>query len=81
TVLRKLADFAAKTPFDFPTLQKAASRLIAVGTEADRVIPIMTVLGDATAAMGTGAEGVDRAVMALQQMQVKGKVTGEEMLQ
>jgi tape measure domain-containing protein len=79
--IRKLADFAAKTPFDFPTLQKAASRLIAVGTEADRVIPIMTVLGDATAAMGTGAEGVDRAVMALQQMQVKGKVTGEEMLQ
>lgn len=79
--LRKLGDFAAKTPFEFPELQTAASKLISVGTEADRVIPIMTVLGDSTAAMGTGSEGINRAVLALQQMRVKGKVTGEEMLQ
>jgi tape measure domain-containing protein len=79
--LRNLADFAAKTPFEFPELQSAASKLISVGTEASRVIPLMTVLGDSTAAMGTGADGINRAVMALQQMRVKGKVTGEEMLQ
>lgn len=79
--LKDLQGFAAKTPFEFPELQSAASKLVAVGTDASRVIPIMTVLGDSTAAMGTGAEGIDRAVMALQQMRVKGKVTGEEMLQ
>lgn len=79
--LKRLSDFAAKTPFEFPDLQQAASKLIAVGTEAGRVLPIMEVLGDSTAAMGTGSEGINRAVMALQQMRVKGKVTGEEMLQ
>lgn len=79
--LKQLSDFAAKTPFELPGLRDAASRLIAVGTESSRVIPIMGALGDATSAMGTGAEGINRAVTALSQMQQKGKVTGEEMLQ
>jgi tape measure domain-containing protein len=79
--LKQLSEFAAKTPFELPGLRDAASRLIAVGTESSRVIPIMGALGDATSAMGTGAEGINRAVTALSQMQQKGKVTGEEMLQ
>jgi tape measure domain-containing protein len=76
-----LKDFAAKTPFDFPGLQDAGSRFLAVGVEANRVIPIMTTLGDATSIMGTGADGIDRATTALTQMAQKGKVTGEEMMQ
>lgn len=79
--IEDLQAFAAKTPFDFPGIQEAAGRFLAVGTEADRVIPIMTTLGDATAMMGTGAAGVDRATTALTQMAQKGKVTGEEMMQ
>ena len=79
--LADLNQFAAATPFELPGLKESASRLLATGTEASRVIPIMTALGDSTSAMGTGAEGIDRAVTALTQMQVKGKVTGEEMLQ
>lgn len=79
--LKQLKDFAAKTPFEFPELRESASRLLAVGTNAKDVIPIMSALGDATAGMGTGSEGISRAVTALSQMQQKGKVTGEEMLQ
>lgn len=80
-MLADLADFAAKTPFDLPGLQKSASQLLAVGVNADRVIPLMETLGDATAGMGTGAEGIAQAVRALTQMEQKGKVTAEEMLQ
>ena len=80
-MLADLADFAAKTPFDLPGLQKSASQLLAVGVHADRVIPLMETLGDATAGMGTGAEGIAQAVRALTQMEQKGKVTAEEMLQ
>ena len=79
--LKKLQEFAAATPFEMPQLRSAASRLLAVGTEADRIIPILTTLGDATAGMGTGAEGIERAVTALTQMRQKTKVTGEEMMQ
>lgn len=79
--LGQMQDFAAKTPFEFPELRDSASRFLAVGIEASRVIPIMTTLGDATSAMGTGQEGVARAITALTQMSQKGKVSAEEMLQ
>lgn len=79
--MKDLADFAARTPFELPGLRDSASKFLAVGIEAKRVIPIMTTLGDATAAMGTGAPGIERATYALQQMMTKGKVTAEEMMQ
>ncbi len=77
----QISQFAAKTPFELGPLTQYASRLAAVGTNTADIIPLMTRLGDATSGMGTGSEGISRAVTALTQMQQKGKVTGEEMLQ
>lgn len=79
--LEQLKAFAAATPFELPQLRSAASRLLAVGVETKRIIPLLTRLGDATAAMGTGAEGIDRAVYALQQMSQAGKVSLEDINQ
>ncbi len=79
--LGELSAFAAKTPFEFPELQTAASSLVSAGVEANRVIPIMTSLGNATSGMGTGSEGVKRATVALQQMNAAGKITGEDLNQ
>lgn len=79
--LKKLSAFAEKTPFEFPELQTAASSLISAGIEADKVIPIMTTLGDVTSGMGTGSEGVRRATIALQQMSAAGRITGEDLNQ
>jgi tape measure domain-containing protein len=79
--LQDLQNFAAKTPFEFPELRDAASRFIAVGVAADRVVPIMSTLGDATALMGTGSDGIRRATTALTQMSQKGKVSAEDMMQ
>jgi tape measure domain-containing protein len=79
--LRKLQDFAARTPFEFPELQTAASSLISVGIAADDVIPIMTSLGNATAGMGTGSEGIKRATVALQQMTAAGRITAQDLNQ
>jgi tape measure domain-containing protein len=79
--LTKLQQFAAKTPFEFPELQTAASSLISAGFQAKQVIPIMTTLGDVTSGMGTGAEGIQRATVALQQMSAAGKITGEDLNQ
>lgn len=76
-----LQQFAATTPFEFPQLRDAASKLLTTGVAAERVLPIMTALGDSTAAMGTGAEGIGRAVYALQQMNTAGRVTGQDMMQ
>jgi tape measure domain-containing protein len=79
--LRQLQKFAAQTPFEFPELQTAASSLISAGINASKVIPIMRTLGDVTSGMGTGSEGVQRATVALQQMNAAGRITGEDLNQ
>lgn len=78
---KSLVDFAARTPFEIAGLRESAAQFLGAGVAADRVIPIMQAVGDATSAVGTGDEGIQRAVRALGQMQTKGKVTGEELLQ
>lgn len=79
--LKQLFDFAAKTPFEFTGLQDASRRLLAYGFEANEIIPIMTRVGDAVSALGGGTAEINRATLALGQMQAKGKVSGEEMRQ
>lgn len=77
--LRQLADFAATTPFEFPELQDAASSLVSAGVATKDVIPIMRTLGDVTAGMGTGSEGIQRATVAIQQMNAAQKISAEDL--
>ncbi|MGG7653498.1 tape measure protein [Kocuria rosea] len=79
--LGELSSFAAKTPFDLPGLQTSAQSLVSAGISADKVIPIMTTLGNVTSGMGTGAEGIQRATVAIQQMNAAGKIQAEDLNQ
>lgn len=81
TMLADLFDLAAKTPFEFPQLVDASQKLLGFGMEADKVIPLLTKVGDAVAAVGADPERIDRITRALGQMQAKGKVYSEELLQ
>ena len=79
--LRDLQQFAAKTPFEFPELANSAQLMLAMGFAADQVLPLMEDIGNAVSALGGGAPEVDRVVRALGQMQAKGKVSAEDMMQ
>ncbi len=79
--LDKLRDFAAKTPFEFPELATASKSLLAVGFNANDVIPIMTKLGNVAATLGVGGEAINGVVRALGQMKGKGKASAEELNQ
>lgn len=79
--LEGLKDFAAKTPFEFPDLVRAAQRLMAMGFAADEVRPLLTTVGDAVAGLGGGAAEIDRVTLALGQMAGRGKVATQEMNQ
>jgi len=79
--LRELQAFGEQTPFEFPDLIKASQRMQAMGFAARDVIPNLRAIGDAVAAVGGGKEELDGVVMALGQMQTKGKVSAEEMNQ
>src|SRR6266568_2429866 len=80
-MLRKLWSFAAATPFEFPQLVQSTQELVGMGFAAKDVIPVLTAVGDAAAGVGRGKEGVDRITLALGQMQARGKVTGQDMMQ
>lgn len=80
-MLEDLYDFAASTPFEVQGLASATQKMLAYGFSAEDVIPLLTSVGDATAGLGAGQEGIDSVTRAMGQMQAKGKVMSEEMLQ
>jgi tape measure domain-containing protein len=80
-MLDRLYKVAAKTPFEFPQLVQSTQRLLGFGMAAKDVEPTMRAVGDAVAAAGGGSEQIDRVSTALGQIQAKGKVSSEELLQ
>lgn len=76
-----LQNFAARTPFDLPSVTTGAQRLMAFGFAAKDVLPTLTAIGDAVAGMGGSAEQINQVTIAIGQMSAKGKVQGDELLQ
>lgn len=81
SMLEDLADFAANTPFELQGLESSTQKLIAMGFEAEECIPLLTSIGDAASGLGAGQAGIDQITRALGQMNAKGKVSAEEMMQ
>lgn len=81
TFLRQMRDFAAKTPFELPGVLDAARQLMATGTSAENVVPVLTKIGNVASALGVGEESIQGVVRALGQMQGKGKASAEELNQ
>lgn len=79
--IKDLQTLAATTPFEFADLQEYASALVSAGIETDKIIPMMRNLGDVTSGVGTGSEGIDRATVALQQMNAAQKISAEDLNQ
>lgn len=79
--LKNLATFAEKTPFEFTGLVDSSKKLLAYGYTAQEIIPMISSIGDAVAAVGGSAEVLDRVTLAFGQMKAKGFVSGEEMRQ
>ena len=79
--LAEASDFANATPFEFPDLIDSSRLLLAFGFDPDSILPMMTVIGDASSGLGAGAQGIDRITRALGQMKAKGRVLTEELMQ
>lgn len=79
--LKDLQRFALTTPFEFEGLVDASKRMQAMGFEARQVIPILTDVGNAVAAVGGRRDVLDRVILAISQIQAKGRVAAQEMNQ
>lgn len=51
-VLSDITKFAAETPFEFPELQGATTKLLAFGVSAEELIPTLRSVGDVSSAIG-----------------------------
>lgn len=82
SLMKDLQKFAAKTPFELPTLNQATVSLLATKKVAQsQVMPILQKLGDAAAGSSEGFASMPRITRAISQMLTKGKIQAEEMMQ
>ena len=79
--MRRLASFAATTPFELPGLVNATRSLIGAGQSADEAMTTLKALGETSAALGLDQERFGRVMLAVTQIMNKGKVSAEELLQ
>ena len=77
-IIQELQQLGAVTPFTSTELIDAAKRLQAFGVEADKVVETTKRLADASGATGAELSGL---VTAYGQVQAKGRLQGEELLQ
>lgn len=75
-LLKKIRDFAAKTPFDLPQVVEGSKRLLAFGVSANDVIPTLKMLGDVSAGLGVPME---RLILNFGQVKAQTKLTGREL--
>jgi len=80
-MLAKLRDFANFTPFTFPELREAAENLLAVGINAERIIPFMTAIGDAASGLGRGRAGIQAISLDFQRIAAQGRVTARDVME
>ena len=80
-MIADLVEFVKTTPFEMAGLNKATQQMLAYGFAANDVIPMLTDIGNATAALGAGQQGIDAITRALGQMHGKGVAASQEMMQ
>ena len=73
--------FASVTPFDTSAVVSNAQRMLAYGFSDKDIIPDLTKIGNASAALGAGEEGISRVYRALGQMKTNGRLNAEDMNQ
>jgi tape measure domain-containing protein len=77
-IIKQLQDLGAATPFTSSELIDAAKRLQAFGVATDNVVETTRRLADVSGATGAELQGL---VTAYGQVQAKGRLQGEELLQ
>ena len=77
-IIKELQQFGAVTPFTSAELIKTAKRLKAFGFETEKIVDTTKRLGDIAGATGADLGGI---ATAFGQIQAKGRLQGEELLQ
>jgi len=84
-LMREMTKFAIATPFDLPGVQDATTRMLAFGESfgvtSDNVIDYISILGDAAASTGKGADAMNNVITVLGKISGQGRVMTRDMNQ
>jgi len=75
-LLKDLDVFATKTPFSIKGVQDSAKQLLAMGINADSLLPTLKALGDVSAGLSVP---IERLGLNFGQVKSQGKLTGREL--
>lgn len=75
--LNEIRQFSEKTPFEMQNLLKTSKTLLSYGYNQDEIVPLMTKVGDAGAALGMDAESINWVATSLGRMKSSGKTSLE----
>jgi len=78
-LLKDLAEFGARTPFELKELEEASKKLLAFGIDSSMLISDLTSLGNIAA--GVGTDKMPFLINAFGQVAAKGRLMGQELLQ
>lgn len=79
--LQDIYKFDEKSPFDTTQIVGITQQMMNMGWTAENVLEDLGTIGDWSASLGKGTEGISQVTRAIGQMRMKGKLSSEEMLQ
>lgn len=79
--LQEIYKFDEKSPFDTMEIVGITQQMMNLGWTSKDVLNDLGTIGDWSASLGKGEEGISAVTRALGQMRMKGKLSSEEMLQ
>lgn len=78
-LLNGITKFASETPYAVDQLVDLSKSLLAMGFEADEVLPTLNMLGNVAA--GVGKDKMPQLILAMGQIRSAGRLMGNELLQ
>ena len=80
-MINDLEEFNKKSPFELPDIEGFAQSLLAAEAPADRIVSILTAMGDAAAEFGGGAAAMGGITTALTQISMSGHLMKQDLNQ
>ena len=77
-LMKDMEQFSAKTPFELSEVEQAGKKLLAMGFNAEQIIPTLHDVGNVTAGIGIAGGRFDRIVHNLAQVATQGHLTSRE---
>lgn len=78
-MIKEVSAFARTSPFPRQAFLAATQQLLGFGLEAEKIVPTLDAIQDATAAVGGTAQDLEEVVDVFARIQGQGKITGEEL--